>query len=173
MEAAREFGEWFLPFYVRAMSGAGRESLQIHRAGALRTDNTQEVTFWVIADGLGWLDAQTLIRLITERSARFSLAEATPFFATLPTITSFAKPSLRWSAPPSQVQVGAPSRRRERDVAGHRQAAEALQEAEAGDLVTWTPLEPDKTYHENADANILRGRVSGVLAGLAQNIAPS
>lgn len=170
LHAAQEFGEWFLEFYARAMSGAGRSWLQIHCAGELRASETDEITFWVIADGLGWRDAHELARLVNEQSARFSLSEATPLFATIPTITSIAKPSLRWSAPPSQVQVGVASRRREHTVAGHKEAAEVLSEAKAGDLVIWTPLEPDTTYHENADANVLRGRVAGALKGLAQNI---
>lgn len=169
IDAAQEFGSWFLEFYARAMSGAGRSWLQIHRASELRAGETDEITFWVIADGLGWRDAHELARLVNEH-ARFSLSEATPLFATIPTITSIAKPSLRWSAPPSQVQVGVASRRREHTVAGHKEAAEVLSEAKAGDLVIWTPLEPDTTYHENADANVLRGRVAGALKGLSQNI---
>ena len=34
----------------------------------------------------------------------------------------------------------------------------------------WKPLEPDATYHENADASILRHRVAGALDGLARQI---
>ncbi|PQV65272.1 hypothetical protein B1R32_1019 [Abditibacterium utsteinense] len=171
LQSAQEFGEWFLSFYENAMIGAARQFLQIHRAGELRSSETSEITFWVIADGLGWLDARTLARLVTEKSQRFSLGEMAPYFATIPTITSFAKPSLRWSAPPDQVpEVSGNGRRRESEVSGHKEAATTLKTAKPGDLVIWTPLDPDKTYHESADANILRGRVAGVLAGLAQNI---
>lgn len=171
--AAMRFGVWFAHFYEGAMVGAARKWLQIHRANELRSENTGEITFWVIADGLGWLDARVLSQTIGELEPRLTLLEMAPYFATIPTITSFAKPSLRWSAPPDAVAAAkenANDHRREIEVAGHKEAAGALRNAQSGDLIIWTPLEPDATYHENAAARILRSRVAGTLEGLARQI---
>lgn len=171
LEAAAQFGRWFLDFYHNAMVGAARKWLQISRAADLRFETSGEITFWVIADGLGWLDARALAQFIAQANPRFSLLEMAPYFATIPTITAFAKPSLRHSAAPDSVDENRINERRhEIEVAGHKEAAGALKVAQVGDLIIWKPLEPDKTYHENADASILRHRVAGALSSLAQQI---
>lgn len=171
LTAAAQFGRWFLDFYQGAMVGAARNWLQIDRAADLRFETNGEITFWVIADGMGWLDARALSQCIAQADPRFSLLEMAPYFATIPTITAFAKPSLRHSAAPDSVnEDGMNERRREIEVAGHKEAAGAISSAQVGDLVIWKPLEPDKIYHENADASILRHRVAGALSSLAQQI---
>ena len=171
LRAASEFGDWFLKFYAAAAVGAARQWLQINRASRLRYQTRGELTFWVIADGLGWLDARELAQLITQSNPRFSLLETQALLGTIPTITSFAKPSLRHSSWPDGVDEASDNEcRRETEVAGHREAAGALQSAGAGDLVIWKPLEPDATYHENAEASIVRHRVAGALNGLARQI---
>ena len=171
LDAAAQFGQWFLDFYRNAMVGAARGWLQIHRAARLRFETSGEITFWVIADGLGWLDARALAQLISQANPRFSLLEMEPVFATIPTITRFAKPALRHSTTPDLVDEAPENeKRRETEVSGHKEAAGALQSAQVGDLILWKPLEPDKTYHENADASILRHRVAGALASLAHQI---
>lgn len=82
---------------------------------------------------------------------------------------------VRYGASPEQAHDDSSSVinntvRREIDVQGHRDASRALQSAHAGDMVIWKPLEPDKTYHEVADASILRVHVENTLAALAENI---
>ena len=171
LRAAGEFGRWFLHFYENAMVNSARNWLQIHRAAQLRFETGGEITFWVIADGLGWLDARALAQLVSQANPRFSLLEMEPVFATIPTLTRFAKPALRHSTTPDLVaEAGANEKRHETEVSGHKEAAGALQSAHVGDLIIWKPLEPDKTYHENADASILRHRVAGALSSLAQQI---
>lgn len=171
LQVAEQFGKWFLDFYENAMVGAARGWLQIHRAAKLRFETSGEITFWVIADGLGWLDARALSQMISQTNPRFSLLEMEPYFATIPTITSFAKLALRHSTTPDLVdEAGENEKRRETEVAGHKEAAGALASAQVGDLIIWKPLEPDKTYHENADAGILRHRVEGALSSLAHQI---
>ncbi len=171
LEVAEQFGRWFTDFYENAMVGAARQWLQIHRAAKLRFETSGEITFWVIADGLGWLDARALSQMISQANPRFSLLEMETYFATIPTITSFAKPALRHSTTPDLVgEAGENEKRRETEVAGHKEAAGALQSAQIGDLIIWKPSEPDKTYHENADMGILRHRVEGALSSLAHQI---
>ena len=171
LAAAGKFGTWFLDFYGNAMVGAARKWLQIDRASKLRFENRGEITFWVIADGLGWLDARVLSQMISQANPRFSLLEMAPAFATIPTITKFAKPALRHSTTPDSVDEASENEgRREIEISGHKEAAGALRDAEVGDLIIWKPLEPDKTYHEKADASITRKRVAGALSSLAHEI---
>ena len=171
LDAARQFGTWFLDFYGNAMVGAARKWLQIDRASKLRFENNGEITLWVIADGLGWLDARVLSQLISQANPRFSLLEMAPAFATIPTLTKFAKPALRHSTTPDGAgEASENEQRRETEISGHKEAAGALRNAQIGDLIIWKPLEPDKTYHEKADASILRKRVAGALSSLAHEI---
>jgi len=170
-QLARQFGTWFLNFYSSAMVGAGQSHLALKRAEALRGDDESAVVFWVIADGLGLADAETLLRYISSRSSRLTLHARHPAFGYVPTITSFCKQPLRWSTTPDKVaDVRSNPTRREREVAGHRDATRALKEARPGDLIIWTPLDPDTTYHETADARITRAHVDGALRALAENI---
>ena len=127
LRAATEFGRWFLDFYASAMVGAARKWLQIERASQLRFETSGAITFWVIADGLGWLDARVLSQLIAQFNPRFSLLEMAPYFATIPTLTRFAKPALRHSTTPDRVAEASENEaRREIEIAGHKEAAGAL-----------------------------------------------
>jgi hypothetical protein len=134
------------------------------------------VTLWVIADGLGLGDAQTLWKYIQQRSERLSLQADETAFAALPTITAFAKPAVRYGAAPAQAldsssEVFANSTRREFDVSGHRDVSQTLSQAQPGDLIVWKPLEPDKTYHETADVSLTHASVEGALAAMAETIS--
>ncbi len=172
---ARAFGDWFRGFYTDALLGAHAGFLSTRASREVREAETSSVTLWVIADGLGLGDAQVLARSIARREGRLSSQNDSALFCALPTITSLAKPALRYGASPEQAHSDSSSIisntvRREIDVQGHRDASRALQSAHAGDLVIWKPLEPDKTYHEVADASLMRVYVENTLAALAENI---
>jgi hypothetical protein len=175
-EFADKFGRWLLGFYSDALLGAYKGTLSIHRSQTLRSDDTSQVTLWVIADGLGIADAQTLWKYLEPRSERLSIQADEAAFAALPTITAFAKPALRYGAAPAQAlddssDVVANSVRREFDISGHRDVSATLAQAQPGDLIVWKPLEPDKTYHETADISLTRAAVDGALAALAETLA--
>jgi hypothetical protein len=176
LQLAAAFGEWFLRFYSDAQFGAHAGVLSVSRARELRGEETSRVTLWIIADGLGWSDAQTLWQYIERRSPLLHYHSNEVAFAALPTITHFAKPALRYGVMPAQAlqpsdEVLLNTIRREIAVQGHRDVTRALSEAQAGDLILWTPLEPDKTYHETADIALTRAAVDGALGSLAEMIA--
>lgn len=169
---ARAFGRWYLDWYAKAMVGKWARHLASHCAEELRLSDESAVVFWVIADGLGWADAQNLMHFLTNRNTRLTVAREEPVFAPIPTITHFCKTAVRWSATPAAVTNGTilPAARRETQVSGHRDAAGVLTSSEPGDMVIWMPLEPDKTYHEIADRSVAHTNVDGALRALGENI---
>jgi hypothetical protein len=176
LQLAEAFGLWFLRFYSDALLGAHAGALSMRRAQELRTEGSSQVTLWIIADGLGLSDAQALWSHIERRTQLLTFQANEPVFAAIPTITHFAKPALRYGVSPAQALdpsdvVWDNATRREVEVQGHRDVTRALAQAQPGDLVVWTPLEPDKTYHETADISLTRAAVDGALSALAETIA--
>lgn len=169
---ARAFGEWYLGWYSGALVGIYNRHLATYCAEQLRRSQDSEVVFWVIADGLGWNDAQTVMQHLTQHNARLSVTSAKPVFSPLPTITHFCKKAIRYSTTPLAVAEGnlQQAARREIEVSGHRDAAQVLAECARGDIVIWKPMEPDNTYHEIADRSVAHSNVGGALRGLAGNI---
>lgn len=169
---ARTFGKWYLDWYSGAVVGIGARHLATRCAEDLRLSDESAVVFWVIADGLGWADAQSVMHFLTNRDSRLTVAREEPVFATIPTITHFCKRALRWSATPAAVHNGTllAATRRETEVSGHRDAARVLETSQAGDIVIWMPQEPDKTYHEIADRSVAHTNVDGALRALGENI---
>jgi serine/threonine protein kinase len=61
----------------------------------------QGPVFWVVVDGLGWLDHQALLAMLTEKQGLQLEQGQTPRFSILPTKTEYAKWSLYSQRPPS------------------------------------------------------------------------
>ena len=172
--AAREFGEWLLQVYPTQLLGASHPYQQLYWSKQANHPGSDEVVIWVIADGLGWTDAQSLLRLIGESSANqpngtLTAILAQPCFGLLPTITSHTKEPLRWGVPFSLLSTAnttAPP-----DLKSNADVTAAAAAAQPGSLLVWRPYDPDPIYHQHVDAEVARDLVHGALSTLANRIA--
>lgn len=92
---AASFEDWMLEHYpsltVDSVSSSWLNYNVCHQVEELCT---QGPVFWVVVDGLGWLDHQALLAMLTEKQ-RLQLEQGqTPRFSILPTKTEYAKWSL-------------------------------------------------------------------------------
>ncbi len=167
-QVGREFAEIYLQLYAEALSGSAEyEHLSWSKARHLRQSG--RVTLLVILDGLGYTDMRVfwdeLERL--DVNDRLSLGQTDVAFAPLPSITECAKPSLVKGVSPLQAadaDLLAPVQKKDADVES------ALSKAQPGDLVIWSLLEPDHTYHSHKDVNAAKDMAHAVLGGLAKRI---
>lgn len=166
-ELARNFGAWFVGAYARARSG-GPGSVRLSWSKTARLSEVGDrVTLLVILDGLGYRDATHLLAQISERSGRLTLAAQEVALAPLPTVTEFAKPALRTGVTPvravDEENLGSLQRT-------DTEVVNALSAASPGQIVIWSLLEPDKTYHSHTTRDAAEYAVAGCLLGLAQRI---
>lgn len=172
--AAREFGEWLLQVYPTKLLDAAYPYQQLYWAKKANHPAPNEVIIWVIADGLGWGDAQNLLRLVTQSSVdkpngQLAAISATPCFGLLPTITSHTKEPLRRGVPLSHL-AGVESAATT-DLKSNDNLTQAALNAKPGDLLVWRPYDPDPIYHKHVHAEVARQLVQGALVTLAIRIA--
>ncbi|KAA5548345.1 hypothetical protein [Adhaeribacter rhizoryzae] len=174
---AEAFSDWFLETYPLKLVGKPAHYQQQYWAkGALQKPSSDEIVLWVIADGLGWGDALTLQQNILNQAAgRLSLAAATPCFGLVPTITSHTKRAVRWAVPlefteAAKTKYFAQQPAPPADIRGIDNLAEAVQTAQAGQVLVWQPPQPDSIYHNPGSAQTIRNQAKGSLAGLADSI---
>lgn len=99
---ASSFEDWMLKHYptlvVDPVAGSWLNYNVCHQVAELCA---QGPVFWVVVDGLGWLDHQALLALLTsDRGLQLERGQ-TPRFSILPTKTEYAKWSLYSQLPPS------------------------------------------------------------------------
>jgi len=92
---AASFEEWILKHYP----GLIVDSVSTSRLNYNVSNHVQELcsqgpVFWVVVDGLGWLDHQALLSLLTEQKQLQLERGLEPRFSILPTKTEYAKWSL-------------------------------------------------------------------------------
>jgi hypothetical protein len=172
---ALAFGEWLMATYPSRLSGATHpyQHLYWSQSSRVAPQKPNEVVLWVIADGLGWADARHIAQQVREKSAgRIATTAATPCFGLLPTITAFTKIPVRAGIPYhrtlsrlSELKLDADS-----DVRDHQDPVPRLRQLTGGQMLVWKPLEPDSTYHERAEASVVRRNARGKLDTLAQTI---
>lgn len=170
---ATQFEDWLLAHYPALLVSPNNGLLHIQQAETLRFTRTQEVTLWVVPDGLGWLDAQTLANHIHAATAgHLTPPRATACLGLLPTITSLTKEPLLHSTTARSLPLARPNTtRRERYIRGHLNPADHLRDVQPGDLFIWTPLDPDSAYHGQYDRATIQQRVAYLLQVLAQQLA--
>lgn len=92
---AASFENWILEHYpsltVDSVSSSWLNYNACHQVEELCT---QGPVFWVVVDGLGWLDHQVLLAMLTEKQGLQLEQGQTPRFSILPTKTEYAKWSL-------------------------------------------------------------------------------
>jgi hypothetical protein len=85
----------------------------------------------------------------------------------LPTVTCMAKPALFTGFKPAcalEEELVGTVERRAPEVIG------ALNKAVVGDIVIWSILEPDHTYHQSIDSESIRSEVDGWMQGFAARL---
>ncbi|WP_219156487.1 hypothetical protein [Hymenobacter profundi] len=176
-QLAQTFSDWFLSAYPDHLVGTKAPHQQQYWAKrALKTPAADEIVLWIIADGLGWGDALTLQQLVVNRAGgRLSLAAATPCFGLVPTITSHTKRAVRWAVPLHHTEAAKANYFTQQpippaDVRGIDNLAEAVQNAQPGQVLVWQPPEPDSIYHHPGSAQTIRNKAEGSLNGLAISI---
>lgn len=174
---SQTFSDWFLENYPTKLVGTISPYQQQYWAKrALKKPSSNEIVLWVIADGLGWSDAINLQRQVISMAAgRLSLAVATPCFGLVPTITSHTKRAVRWAVPLQYTEAARSAYFDQQpsppaDVRGIDNLAEAVQVAQAGQLLVWQPPQPDSIYHSPGNAQTIRNQAEGSLTGLAKSI---
>lgn len=166
-EIARDFGAWYLSLYAQAcVGGMGAQQLSWRRVAQMVEDQ-DGMKLLVVLDGMGYRDAQQLVGFIQEQSSRLTLDSLDIALAPLPTVTSFAKPSLMRGLPPQLAQdAQAPGATERKDEA----VIEALKADPPARLVIWTLVEPDKTYHQYQTPETAQIQVRGQLHSIAERI---
>jgi len=171
-QLAREFFDWLLKFYPRALQHTEWQSYLVFRRvrGEMNKD-ADALTLLVVLDGLGWLDALQLHQYISQQSERLKNLPPCPLLSALPTITPFAKPAIVKGECPSLAldetnpvpDVG--ELLPEGNIPNQR-----LEQAKRGDTLIWRINEPDKTYHERYNSDTISQDVSFELRNLAEKI---
>ena len=175
-QIARQYADWLLRIYPAALHSAGSTSyhaLSIACARRLREDRGDDVTFWIILDGMVYSDAEILLNRI-ETEPRLARETLRPVLSPLPTITRFCKPalmngstqtSLAGETDPVPTFEGAELLRRDSDPAA------ALQYATNGKIYVWSLVEPDASYHQlGADRPTILRNVQSELEKVAYAI---
>ena len=145
---ATEFARKYLDYYISArVGGEGSEHLAWAKSARLRDSGQDFVSLLVVLDGLAYPDAQRLKEQIENETDQLFLNSQSIALGPLPTVTEFAKPAVSNGLLPSDAIKATTKTYNSPDAVG-----KALVAAVPGDVLVWTLLEPDRTYHFRADA---------------------
>jgi serine/threonine protein kinase len=99
---AASFEDWMLEHYPSlTIDSVSSSWLNYNVCHQVEEFCSQGPVFWVVVDGLGWLDHQTLLAMLTEKQGLQLEQGQTPRFSILPTKTEYAKWSLYSQRQPS------------------------------------------------------------------------
>lgn len=153
LHAARQFANWYLNHYPKALYASDplSEWLSFNRAGQLaRGENL--LTLLIVLDGLHATDARYLLNIIRSQTQRLTVIADDFAFASIPTVTEFAKGALFRGVAPDKIDAV-------EDIGwilpDNQSPAQRLQTVQQG-LYIWRVQEPDSTYHQkNRSENLL------------------
>lgn len=166
---ARDFGERYLRAYAEAVQGGPGTDLLSWRAAAKGARHPAYVTLMLVLDGLTYADMLELWGHLRDGTIgdRLEVLSSGVVFSPLPTITEIAKSCVVKGASPNAVSeepdLGSVLKH-EDDV------VRALSAASAGEVVIWSILEPDATYHAKVMANGAPANASGALYAVARRL---
>ena len=143
----RNFARWYLTRYPQWVLDPGWLSFQ--RAGRLREIPPDVLVFCVVLDGLPAWDAEDFALAVSARIERLQLQQRAYCFASLPTVTEFAKDALLKGVPPRLAPKYTPLGKILPDNAS---PVRELEHEQARGLVFWRIGQPDAAYHLEADA---------------------
>lgn len=178
---AQSFAEWTLENYPR-LTNLDRETSPINLRTFYTVRRLIEQNYWVlwtVVDGLSFTNHQKLLQLIGEKSAHLRVAENSPQFAVLPTITEKAKFGLTTGKFPQENVRREWSQRKNFQAnfpdgvytgdTGTAKLAEGLKR-ETPTVCYWNYMAVDECYHEQTDSMFLKYAVDTELRGLADKI---
>src|SRR5690606_1590612 len=142
VELGKQFACWYLEFYRDALLSG--KHLNFFQAAALKREKSRFATLFIVLDGLHLPDALRLVSILSETTARLVTRENTLTFATIPTVTKFAKEALLRGVPPCFINE---TELLAKEISERSSPIECLQTASGGDMYIWRILEPDHTYH--------------------------
>ncbi len=148
VKCAQNFAHWFLEHYPIWLIEGQRLSFQ--KAAHLPDNSLDKITLCLIFDGLPIWDAEDLVQSVSRNVPRLTLLDQDYSFASIPTITEFAKDSLIKGLPPvlsfqSKNYLGIV-------IPENSSPLRIIHEAQMGDVIFWRLEQPDKAYHfENKD----------------------
>ncbi len=163
--AARQFMEWCLNFYPRALAGgSGQEHLAITKGKELRETRKKWVTLWVLFDGLPYHDATRLEKLLSRE--RTLTVRKQIVVAPLPTLTRFSKNAIMNGVPVAITEDEGPRPTFEGAIllSERDDNVKHVREAKLGDVYVLSLIQPDKTYHAAKATSILKQEVEGALS---------
>jgi hypothetical protein len=163
----KEFGLWYLRFYSNARTGGIGGQLMSWSKTAKLSEERDCIKLLLILDGLGYLDGKQIAQFISLESPRLSLDALEIVLSPLPTITHFAKPALVAGMAPFHAFEEDPAQIQTRDP----EVIRALDSASPGDIVLFSILEPDKTYHKQTDMHTTAIEVEGRLKSVAARLS--
>ena len=168
---AKEFSLQFLHWYPQLIMSESA-SISFQKAGQLRGRRSDEVTIYVILDGLNVPDSIIFLKHIMVKSSRLTVLDNTLCFAPVPTITPICKPALkRGYTPRIAATDGSPEPPHVKVLPEKKDPTEFLKQAHAGDLFIWSILEPDETYHSKGyDLQTLKKTIANILASIAERV---
>jgi len=165
--AARQFAEWYLKNYPKALTGGSfAKWISFYRTAHLdRGDNI--LTLVIVLDGLHAADTRTLIQNIRTHVKRLSIILEEMVFSPIPTITQFAKEALFRGVPPDKISwVGNIGVVLPED----KSPAQKLASSNGKGTYLWRVLEPDRTYHQKNRSENLMQDIAGRLEAEALKI---
>lgn len=176
---ADSFVHWLVKYYPELKLDNVEQSLLNYNVTAQVQKLAQEnIIIWVVVDGLGWLDHQELINILTKDEQLKLERDITPRFSILPTKTEYAKWSLyaqllpedsSWKPNAKEGFSYIESGKRYTDHNKHL-LTQDLQENKFN-IYCWDTDQLDELYHQEKDWKTLY-KVERInrLQGIARNI---
>ena len=94
-QLADNFVNWMLKNYPELkMDNVDKSFLNYNGTSQLLKLAQESIVIWVVVDGLGWLDHQELVTILTQNNQLLLETDITPRFSILPTKTEYAKWSI-------------------------------------------------------------------------------
>jgi len=175
------FADWLLDNYPKLTAGS-RENSYLNVRGRYVVEELakQRPVFWIVVDGLNYLNHQRLLRLLAKTESALGIEQDSTLLAVLPTVTKQAKYALTSGDFPSENDKG------EWDIKKVFQAnfpkgkyawkpqidrlRSALSDSKAS-VCYWNMTAIDECYHEQTDPHGAIENVEAHLNALAKNIS--
>lgn len=168
LELARQFAEWYLGFYPKALVASSASSyLNFFKLKRSQKDDPY-VTLLVVLDGLHAADARTFLQKLQTKTGRLTERQNEVVFTAIPTVTEFAKEALLKGVPPKD---SANVEYLGKIFPERKTPLSCLDSATPGEIFIWRIQEPDSTYHSRNFDEMLETEVEGELLKVADKLA--
>lgn len=146
VQHAQTFARWVLKRYPSWLMD--NDWLAFTKSAQLLGKAADSLILCIILDGLPAWDAEDLAKSISSRIGRLTLQQKNYCFASIPTVTEFAKDALLKGLPPCLAPQSDPLGCILPDKVSPKGG---LRDANPGEIVFWRVEQPDKAYHFERD----------------------